>query len=468
MNDITSRKIKTGGDPRALPDYAALRDELSKLAHPARPDVDWHYVEKRCLSLFEQNGVELQTAAWYTLARTQLAGVSGLNEGLSILEALIGYQWGVFWPQPAHARMEILSSLSRRLQQRMRMLPLNYGDLSQLYQAEQWLTRLGNVLQRLELKHLSQLDTLRTVLHNSAVRLENSDAASGSDAAGIVLSATVRNGPEISAATLSDVPAIEKNAADSTVRWEYVPQPEHQPNVDVIAATPVPATKWTFFAAGMCTMLVLSVSAMWGWQYLHRPDPLQTQLASSLAPLPALLTPEQLDILRQQSPLPQTTQTQQQLIRLAKLPPDWNIVYSRLLVEQAQMLWPERANPLIQQWQQQINLSVLSVDALNGWHEGMNQLQALADKLNALDGQRGKYITVSELKSQVFGMMTSFRQAVPLEEQLRQLRLLPEDSPLRQQQIQQAEQHLRAQIYSLVQERPVTDTKEPDLPFVKQ
>ncbi len=94
MNDIPSRKIKTGSDPRTLPDYAALRDELSKLSHPARPDVNWCYAEKLCLSLFEQNGVELQTAAWYTLARTQLAGLFGLNEGLAILEALISHQWG--------------------------------------------------------------------------------------------------------------------------------------------------------------------------------------------------------------------------------------------------------------------------------------------------------------------------------------------------------------------------------------
>lgn len=459
MNDITSRKIKTGGDPRTLTDYAALRDELSKLTHPARPDVDWHYVEKRCLSLFEQNGVELQTAAWYTLARTQLAGVFGMNEGLAMLEALISHQWGLFWPQPAHARMEILSSLSRRLQRRMRMLPLNYGDLGQLYRAEQLLTRLGNVLQRLELKHLSQLDVLRTVLHNSAVRLENSGGASASDAAGIVLPATVMNGAEISVDTPSGVEAIEENAPDSTVKWEYVAQQEHQPNVEVITAIPEPATitatKWAFFSAGMCTMLVLSVATVWGWQYLHRPDPLQTQFAASLAPLPVTLTPAQRERLRQKPPLVQTaiTQTQQQLIHLDKLPPDWNIGYSQQLVEQAQALWPERARPLIHQWQQQINLSVLPVEALNGWHEGMAQLQALADKLNALDGQKGRYITVSELKSQVFGMMTSFRQAVPLEERFRQLRQLPEDSPLRPQQILQAEQHLRAQIYSLAQER---------------
>ncbi|EAN5887712.1 type VI secretion system ImpA family N-terminal domain-containing protein [Salmonella enterica] len=457
MNDITSRKIRTGGDPRALPDYTALRDELGKLTHPARPDVNWQYVEKLCLSLFEQNGVELQTAAWYTLARTQLAGLFGLNEGLTILEALISHQWGALWPQPVHARMEILSGLSQRLQQRMRLLPLNYSDLSQLYRAEQLLTALGAVLQRLELKHLSQLDTLRTLMHNSAVRLENSDGITRTRSdiqPGVVLPATVMNYATTSTRDFAGGPD-EDTSESSAVKWVYVAQPEPQPNVEVLAAVPTPVKKWTSFAAGMCTMLVISAAAVWGWQYLHRTDPLLTQLAASLAPLPVPLTPEQLDMLRQQSPSAQAViaQTQQQIARLDKLTPDWNLAYSRKLTEQAQALWPEQAKPLAQQWQQQINISVLPVDTINGWHEGMTQLQALADKLNALDGQRGKYITVSELKSQVFGMLTSFRQTVPVEEQLRQLKLRPEDSQQRQLQVRQVEQHLRAQISTLAQEK---------------
>ncbi|CNJ32449.1 hypothetical protein CBW53_11455 [Yersinia frederiksenii] len=453
MNDITQRKIKTGGDPRTLMDYAALRDELSKLTHPARPDVNWRYAEKLCLSLFEQNGVELQTAAWYTLARTQLAGLFGLNEGLTILEALISHQWGALWPQPVHARMEILSSLSQRLQQRMRSLPLNYSDLSQLYRAEQLLTGLGEVLQRLELKHLSQLDTLRTLMHNSAVRLENSDSTGSNIQPGIVLPATVMNASTASTRDFAGGP--DEDTPDSAVKWVYVAQPEPQSNVEVLSTMPAPVKKWKSFAVGMCTMLVISIVSVWSWHFLHRPAPLQTQLAASLAPFPSPLTSEQLDMLRQQSPSAQTViaQTQQQIARLDKLPPDWNLAYSRKLTEQAQALWPEQAKPLAQQWQQQINISVLPVDTINGWHEGMTQLQALADKLNALDGQRGKYITVSELKSQVFGMLTSFRQTVPVEEQLRQLKLLPEDSLQRQQQVQQAEQHLRAQISTLAQEK---------------
>jgi len=59
----------------------------------------------------------------------------------------------------------------------------------------------------------------------------------------------------------------------------------------------------------------------------------------------------------------------------------------------------------------------------------MAQLQQLTNRLNALDEKRGKYITVSELKLQVFAMTQSFSSAVPAEEQLRQLPVLPKNSP---------------------------------------
>ena len=418
------KTLKTGGDPRLLPDYATLRDELSKLTHPARPDVNWRYAEKLCLSLFEQNGVELQTAAWYTLARTQLTGLFGLNEGLTILEALINHQWGALWPQQVHARMEILSSLSQRLQQRMRSLPLNYSDLSQLYRAEQLLTGLGEVLQRLELKHLSQLDTLRTLMHNSAVRLENSDGITTTGSSiqpGIVLPATVMN--DTTASTRDFAGGPDEDTSERAVKWVYIAQLEPQPNVEVLSTMPAPVKKWKSFVAGMCTMLVISIVSVWSWHFLHRPDPLQTQLAASLAPFPAPLTSEQLGMLRQQTPLPKDliAQTQQQLARLDKLPPDWNITYARKLIEQVQSLWPEQAKPLTQQWQQQVNVTTLSTDAMNGWHEGMLKLQDLTAQLNTLDRQKGKYITVSELKSQVFAATQAFSKTVPVEEQLRQI-----------------------------------------------
>jgi type VI secretion system protein VasL len=42
----------------------------------------------------------------------------------------------------------------------------------------------------------------------------------------------------------------------------------------------------------------------------------------------------------------------------------------------------------------------------------------LSHRLNGLDEQKGKYMTVSELKSVVFSAMQSFNQSIPAEEQL--------------------------------------------------
>ncbi|MNE44835.1 ImpA domain protein [compost metagenome] len=187
---------------------------------------------------------------------------------------------------------------------------------------------------------------------------------------------------------------------------------------------------------------------------MSRPDPLQIQLAASLAPITAALSPAQLDVLRQQSPLPQTViaQTQQQIARLDKLPPDWNIARSRQLVDQAQVLWPEQAKLLAQQWQQQLNAAALPTEHLDGWHLGMTKLQQLSDRLNGLDEQKGKYMTVSELKSVVFSAMQSFNQSMPAEERLRVLSQIPAGQPLPSAAKAQAEMHLKQLIarYALV------------------
>lgn len=51
----------------------------------------------------------------------------------------------------------------------------------------------------------------------------------------------------------------------------------------------------------------------------------------------------------------------------------------------------------------------------------MAQLWALSARLDALDHQKGKYLTGSELKTMVWQITRSFASAVPAEEQLRQL-----------------------------------------------
>ncbi len=433
MTTSPERHLKTGGDPRAVADYVALREEMSKLTHPARPDVDWPYAEKLCLSLFEHNGVELQTAAWYTLVRTQRAGMYGLNEGLAILAALVSRQWENLWPRPVNARMEILRSLSKRLQQVMRTLPLTRSDQSQLYQVEAHLKALEKVLQRMELKHVSQLDALLTQVHNAAVRLENSAHE------------TVETEETVIPDTAIDPPERTK--------WVYVAQRD----IDAVSAPSQPTKPWMSFAAGMLTMLVVPGAAVWGWQAMHQPDPVQAQFTASLAPLSVTLSPAQLQAM-QNNPLSAETglsQTAQQLARLAQLKPDWVVSYGGQLVQQALTLWPEQAKPLALQWQQQIAAQALPSENLSGWYQGMTRLQQLANELNALDEKRGKYMTVSELKSQVFTIMQSFNRAIPVEKQLRQLSAVNDEQPRPVAQQNLAELHLQQLIarYALLKQK---------------
>ncbi|HBS5676345.1 VasL domain-containing protein [Klebsiella sp. 141240] len=433
MTTHSERHLTTGGDPRTQADYAKLREEMQKLSHPARPDVNWRYAEQLCLSLFDRNGVDLQTAAWYTLARTQLAGLFGLNEGLAILETLITRQWGALWPQPVHARMEIVCGLSKRLQQALRTLTLAYADLSELYQAETHLKALDAALQRLELKHAGQLDVLIALIHNAAVRLENSDGIARAD------------NSQHAGVTVPGNAIIEVDESVERIKRVYIAPADTTAEMATGCDLPSAVQRWRPFAAGMITMLLLTVATIWGWRVLYSSDQEQVQFAASLAPLPVALSAEQLRSFQPRSPSADKgiLQTQQQLARLAELNPDWAIDDGERLVQQALTLWPEQAQTLSRQWRQQLAAVALPVENLNGWHQGMKQLQQLAQRLDALDEQKGKYLTVSELKSAVFAMTQSFNRTVPVEEQLRQLAEMPQEQAQSSAQQHQAEQHLQ-------------------------
>jgi len=415
MTTLSERHLKTGGDPRTFADYAALRNEMNKLTHPARPDVNWQQAENLCLSLFEHNGMELQTAAWYCLARTHLAGLSGMNEALAILTSLVTRHWSNLWPQPVHARMEILGALSKRLQQVLRSRNLACDDLSHLNQAQVHLNMLEEVLQRLELTSVSQLENLCTHIQHAAVRLENSEHRPDKPV----------SVPAEVLIPVSDPPA----EATECVKSENVPEPVPLP------VYPPPAKPWRPFAAGMISMLVLAGTLAWGWQTMRQPDPAQEQIATALSADRRQLP---------QSPEAVIHQTQQ----LLQLKPDWALSYGDRLIQQTLRLWPEQGKPLAQQWQQQKAAMALAPESLTGWHQGMTQLDQLANRLNALDQQKGKYMTVSELKSAVFAIMQSLNRTVPVEEQLRQLSELPagpDSNAVRQRQV---EQHLQQLIAS--------------------
>lgn len=343
MKHTEPRQIRTGGDPRPFSDFTELHNEMSKLIHPARPDIHWARVEQLSLALFEKNGIELQTGAWYTLARSHLARVGGMHEGLNILAAMLSHQWTQFWPQASHPRAEILCGLFQRLQKVFRTFSLSHEDYPQLQQLEATLDALSGILARQALQQVCQIAPLLQQVRSAVARVENTT--------------------EPQAATPGMTLPVEPQLL-------YVIQPEPSTHVAVAHEKALAPKRAAVFLCGMLTAFVLSAVGFAGWHALIRPDALST-----------------------------------------------------LPYEQA--------------------LSGTPDESLTGWHQGMLALQHLSEQLNALDGQKGRYLTVSELKSQVFAATLAFNKTVPVEEQLRLMSGQQAPGAILEAQKLQAKQHLQ-------------------------
>ncbi|HAV8181668.1 TPA: hypothetical protein JLB74_003964 [Escherichia coli] len=383
-------KLKTGGDPRSLPDYAALRDEISKLPHPARPDVNWRYVETLCLRLYEHNGVELQTASWYTIARMHTTGLSGLNEGLALIVALTRHHWSVMWPLNTHARLEIITGLFNHLQKTLRAMPPDDRDnLPLLYQTETFLKALSDTLARHELKQSSKVALPEAMVKGYITRLENQPLPH-SRLVYVVSETKAESGTE-------NTHSLQKS----------------------------PLTFLKPFVTGVCAALLAVSVAIPGWQSLTQPSPAEQQLRALLTPPPDVLSAGQMTQLSRTPSLLNhasewITLSGQQITRLTELPSAYNLQRSAQLLQQLMVLFPDnpRVQEMVDNWQKSVRSRALPEEAMTGWNEGMTRLQQLAERLNRLDEQRGKYMTVSELKTEVFGIMQAFNRHIPAEEQL--------------------------------------------------
>nr|NYU07290.1 OmpA family protein [Pseudomonas sp. SbOxS1] len=133
------------GDPRGLSEFVALHEELAKLRHPACPDVDWARVEQLCLALFQHNGADLQSAAAFTLARSQRYGLEGMVQGIALVDTL-GCEWSSVWPPSPSARLEILAWLFVQLQSLLRSMAMDIRHLPALVHLETELLHLQHRL----------------------------------------------------------------------------------------------------------------------------------------------------------------------------------------------------------------------------------------------------------------------------------------------------------------------------------
>ncbi|GAB0395318.1 VasL domain-containing protein [Escherichia coli] len=405
-----------GGDPCTYKESGELQAEMSKLTHPARPDVDWRQVEKLCLALFRQNGVELQTLVCYVLAITRRQGLAGMADGLGSLDILL-QRWADFWPVQVHSRISLLSWVTEKMQQALRTLDIQYQDLPQIYRCVQHLSAIETTLQQCELWHMTKLDVLAGQFRNTALRLE-------------------RLAPQGAETTITP-PELPRREMNQPKKSEESPQPVFatrpaQQN-DKDASPPVSSPEisrqrtWPIFMAGMVVMAGLGGTGLWGWSQLNQPDALIQRIQLSVMPLPQSLESGELakpDV-KDKALLAQDrtiAASQMQLEQLNKLPARWPLEQGYRQLRQLDALWPD--NPQVRalnvQWRKQRELSALSAEALNGYAQAQSQLQRLSAQLDALDERKGRYLTGSELKTAVYGIRQSLKEP-PLEELLRQL-----------------------------------------------
>lgn len=435
--------LNAGGDPRTLSDFSALKDELNKRFHPARPDIDWARAHGLCLSIFSQNGADLQTTAWFTLIRQQQAGMTGLNEGLSLLQRLLSLHWQTLWPLQTHARVEILSTLSQQLIAGLRGNAPVYADLPALYQAEATLAKIGQQLQTLELKHLTQLDRLQNLFVNQARTLENTDAPDS----GFMPSTPLhipKTAPSTFHARTAAAPIAIKANATLSPKIERSDTPNKNTPPSFRRGVGIGLLMGVLITGVSCAAVLYTLSP---WE--------QSREMARVLPEFAEFTPDIASLLDQQL---QGNKTQpaavsdeklhvidNYLLELGTLSPIWAQQYGLNMVNYLANQYSDQANVATfnDKWQQNIQTNALPQTQLNQWAQGMDQLNKLSIRLDSLDGKPRSYITGSELKTIIFNARQYFNQGMPLEEELRRLEELQTQGTVAESEYQRIDNHFK-------------------------
>ncbi|MFS6812796.1 VasL domain-containing protein [Citrobacter meridianamericanus] len=400
MNDnLLTQTIVTGSDPRGLPEFSAIREEINKASHPSQPELNWSLVESLALAIFKASGVDLHSASYYTLARTRTQGLAGFCEGAELLAAMISHEWDTFWPQNGTARTEMLDWFNTRTGSILRQqLSFTEADLPLLYRTERALQLICDKLQQVELKRQPRVENLLYFVQNTRKRLEPRPRNSMDSQA----KTTVR--------TL--VYAPESAVAATSTTAEIVPPlpdlPEMKVEVHPRVAGNVPHPGMKGFAAGAVCTAIIAAALCW-WQVY----PMQQQLArvndtAQGAATVWLASPDlnsygqRLQQLPDASPL-QLLETGMQMVRTAD---------SR---------WPNslQQQQATAQWNETLKIRAQNSPQMTGWQQTRQDLRTFAELLVQRE-QAKEGFTLSYIKTVVYQAERTLNQETPLESLLTQ------------------------------------------------
>ncbi|AKF08823.1 type VI secretion system protein TssA [Sandaracinus amylolyticus] len=129
-----------GPDPRALPSYQSLREEIAKLESPAAGPCRWDVVEREATSVLGASK-DLAAAAYLAGALLQRRGVAGLALGTALLASLLE-RYDAFHPARPRARANALAWFLDRAEQQAAAVQVGASDRAHLVAVESALAAL--------------------------------------------------------------------------------------------------------------------------------------------------------------------------------------------------------------------------------------------------------------------------------------------------------------------------------------
>ncbi|HEX4504019.1 MAG TPA: VasL domain-containing protein [Scandinavium sp.] len=393
---VETQSITTGSDPRALPEFSAIREEINKSNHPSQPELNWKLVESLALAIFKTNGVDLHTVAYYTLARTRTQGLIGFCEGTELLAAMITHEWDKFWPQAGSARSEMLDWFNTRTGNILRQqLSFSDSDLAILHRTEVALQLLCNKLQQVELTRQPRVENLLYFVQNTRKRLEPKPKSEDILATSFAAVRTLVYAPESVSSPVENQPPLP---ALPDVRIAVCSGSRENSQNEKSRHTIAKG-----FIAGLGCAAIISAGLWWWRVYPMKQQLLSAQNSAQGAALLWLSSPD-------------NGRYATGMQHLLEASPLMSLNLGEQMRQTAESLWPEdeQQQHISSLWFKTLQTRAESSPQLSGWQQTRQDLRAFSDLLEKRE-QAKEGFTLSYIKTVVYQAERSLNQDIPLE-----------------------------------------------------
>ncbi|GAL16090.1 type VI secretion-related protein VasL [Vibrio astriarenae] len=156
---------------KAYSAYEAVRAEINRRASPSSGAIDWQQVKTQCEWLAKGPGIDLLIAGYWTVANMKVQGLSGLGNGLELLNAVVS-----MLPDGdskiAKGRKDILEWVNARVVEELKVLKPNVEKLRDLYRCERYCDQLHQMMQLKQPTLAVNFENIGFVLFEHVDRLE--------------------------------------------------------------------------------------------------------------------------------------------------------------------------------------------------------------------------------------------------------------------------------------------------------